>query len=186
MAGHIVIAVLLGVLAALSPSASAQEIRFGFDATVDVEGRREQLPGIHHRRLGARRGSVSRLGLSTGTRVRPEVELRVPSLQLGVAVRRSMRTVARVPGTGVPEEHNTEVGAGVTLARGGQIDYGTKDDDHRINDGGLRQALPADAHAPGVERQNSGGPRRCPAKVGTRWAHRLSANGSPPDGAGLR
>ena len=40
MVGHVVIAVLLGVLAALSPStAAAQEIRFGFfDATVDVEG----------------------------------------------------------------------------------------------------------------------------------------------------
>ena len=91
---RIVIALLLGVLAALSPStASAQEIRVGFfDATIDVEGLgANSYPGLS---VG---GSVPvaaavpvsvyvRYNRDYGSAQKLTVYV-VPSLQLGVAVR---------------------------------------------------------------------------------------------------
>ena len=146
MAGQIVIALLLGVLAAFSPStASAQEIRGGFfDATVDVEGiGANSYPGLS---IGGSVPVAVALPVSVYARYNRDygskqklTDYVVPSLQLGVAVRAvSMRNLAASLRLGVIRAYlrNTTlttptVGASVTL--GGRyglaasIDYGTND-----------------------------------------------------------
>ena len=94
MAGHIVVALLLGVLAALSPpTASAQEIRYGFfDATVDVEGiGANSYPGLS---IGGSVPVAAAFPVSVYARYNRDygsdqklTDYVVPSLQLGVAVR---------------------------------------------------------------------------------------------------
>ena len=170
MAGHIVIAVLLGVLAALSPStAAAQEIRFGFfDATVDVEGiGANSYPGLS---IGGSVPVAAAVPVAVYARYNRDygsdqklTDYVVPSLQLGVAVRAvSMRNLAASLPTWrhprVPEEHNTDHPhsrsrrhTGRALRTGGQhrLRNQRRGDDHRINDGALRQVLaPAVAHGP--------------------------------------
>ncbi len=146
MAEHIVIAVLLGVLAALSPStAAAQELRFGFfDATVDVEGiGANSYPGLS---IGGSVPVAPAVPVSVYARYNRDygadqklTDYVVPSLQLGVAVRAvSMRNLAASLRLGVIRAYlksttltTRTVGAGVTL--GGRyglaasLDYGTND-----------------------------------------------------------
>ena len=128
MVGHVVIAVLLGVLAALSPStAAAQEIRFGFfDATVDVEGIcANSYLGLS---IGGSVPIAAAFPVSVYARYNRDygsdqklTDYVVPSLQLGVIGAHLKSTTLTTP----------TVGAGVTL--GGRyglvasIDYGTND-----------------------------------------------------------
>ena len=146
MARHLVIALLLGGLAAVSPStASAQEIRVGFfDATVDVKGiGANSYPGVS---MGGSVPVATAFPVSVYARYNRDygsnqkvTDYVVPSLQLGVAVRAvSIRNLAASLRLGVIRAYlkNTTLttptgGAGVTL--GGRyglaasIDYGTND-----------------------------------------------------------
>ena len=146
MAGHIVIALLLGLLAALSPSTVlAQEMRFGFfDAPVDVEGiGANSYPGLS---IGGSVPVAAALPVSVYARYNRDygsdqklTDCVVPSLQLGVAVRAvSMRNLAVALRLGVIRAYlksttltTPTVGAGVTLGGryglAGSIDYGTND-----------------------------------------------------------
>ena len=163
MAGNIVIALLLGLLAALSPSTVlAQEMRFGFfDATVDVEGSgANSYPGLS---IGGSVPVAAALPVSVYARYNRDygsdqklTDYVVPSLQLGGAVRAvSMRNLAVALRLGViraylksttltpPSRSRRDAGRALRTSGQHRLRNQRRGDDHRINDGVLRQVLAA-------------------------------------------